>query len=312
MPGDAASSRAERDIAAFLEMMVAERGASKNTKDAYARDLDGYCAFLAGRGLSPRAADRAAVSAYLTDLEAAGAKPSTAARKLSTLRQFHRFLFAEGMAGGDATAGIDSPRKRRPLPKFLTEEEVDRLLAAAHAQEGAAGLRLACLLELLYATGLRVSELIALPLAATRREEPVLTVRGKGGRERLVPLSEPARAALRAYREVRDAFLAEGERDNPFLFPSPAQERHLTRQRVGQMLKALALEAGLDPAKVSPHVLRHAFAGHLVAHGADLRAVQSMLGHADISTTQIYTHVLNERLASLVAEKHPLAKRSGG
>ncbi|NMM44898.1 site-specific tyrosine recombinase XerD [Rhodospirillaceae bacterium KN72] len=297
---------------AFLEMMVAERGASKNTIDAYRRDLEHYEAFLTHRGVSVDRADGADISDYLAGLEAEGVKSTTAARRLSALRQFHRFLFAEGITGSDATASVDSPRTGRPLPKYLSEEEVDRLLAAARDVEGAEGLRLTCLLELLYATGLRVSELVTLPASAARREEPFLTVRGKGGKERLVPLSPASQTAMRDYFPARHSFLSAGVDDSPFLFPSRSEEGHLTRQRFGQQLKALALESGLDPAKVSPHVLRHAFAAHLVAHGADLRTVQQMLGHADIATTQIYTHVLNERMAKLVAEKHPLAKRRLG
>lgn len=299
-----------RALEPFLEMLVAERGAAKNTVQAYERDLRDYLGFLAGRGLTPKDADSETVSAYMSALARDGAKPTTASRKLSALRQFHRFLFAEGFADTDATAGVDPPRRGRPLPKYLSEAEVDTLLEAARAVRGPDGMRLSCLLEVLYATGLRVSELVTLPLAAVRREEPFLTVRGKGGKERLVPLSGPARDALRAYRDIRDFFLPGEGAESAFLFPSRSKEGHLTRQRFGQMLKELALEAGLDPAKVSPHVLRHAFAGHMVAHGADLRAVQQMLGHADISTTQIYTHVLDERLASLVSQKHPLAKRS--
>jgi integrase/recombinase XerD len=298
-----------REIDTFLEMIVAERGAAENTRAAYERDLTAYGAFLAARGKGARSAEGRDVSDYLSDLAAQGMKATTAARKLSALRQFHRFLFAEGFATGDPTADIDPPRKGRPLPKLLSEAEVDQLLDAARALEGPEGARATCLLELLYATGLRVSELVTLPVAATRRDEPFLTVRGKGGKERLVPLSDLARDAIRAYRPLRTAFLPGDGADSPYLFPSRSKEGHLTRQRFGQMLKSLALSAGLDPAKVSPHVLRHAFAGHLVAHGADLRAVQQMLGHADISTTQIYTHVLNERLAGLVAEKHPLAGR---
>ena len=299
----------ERLLDLFREMLLAERGASKNTIDAYDRDLRNYLGFLAGRGLGPEIAGPETVAAYMSALAQNGARPATAARKLSALRQFHRFLFAEGLADQDATAGIDPPRRGRPLPKYLSEEEVETLLDAARAVKGPDGLRLGCLLEVLYATGLRVSELVTLPLSAVRREEPLLTVRGKGGKERLVPLSEPARAALRAYRDARAVFLPGDGAESRFLFPSRSKAGHLTRQRLGQMLKDLALSAGLDPARVSPHVLRHAFAGHLVARGADLRIVQQMLGHADISTTQIYTHVLNERLATLVAEKHPLAKR---
>jgi len=300
--------RADRFIDAFLDMLTAERGAADNTKAAYRRDLADYTGYLGTQGRDPRSASSQDISGYLADLAQEGAKATTAARRLSAIRQFHRFLFSEGIREDDPSAGVDAPKRGRPLPKILTEEEVDILLAAARDQKGPEGARMLCILELLYATGLRVSELVTLPLAAVRREDPFLTVRGKGGRERLVPMSKPAVQAVIAYREVRTAFLPKGAEESAFLFPSRSKEGHLTRQRLGQSLKALALQAGLDPAKVSPHVLRHAFAGHLVAHGADLRAVQQMLGHADISTTQIYTHVLNERLASLVSEKHPLAK----
>ncbi|MCR9219168.1 MAG: site-specific tyrosine recombinase XerD [Alphaproteobacteria bacterium] len=300
-----------RHLDPFLEMMTAERGAAANTRAAYRRDLADYCGFLSARGEGPERAPSDAISAYLSHLAAAGAKATTAARRLSAIRQFHRFLQAEGVRPDDPTAVVDAPKRGRPLPKILSEAEVDRLLEAARAGTSAATeadrLRLACLLELLYATGLRVSELVGLPLAAVRREEPFLMVRGKGGKERLVPLSEPARRALSAYRAARAAHLP-GKSESPFLFPSRSADGRLTRQRFGQMLKALAVEAGLDPDRVSPHVLRHAFASHLLANGADLRAVQKMLGHADISTTQIYTHVLNDRLKRLVAEKHPLAR----
>ncbi len=292
----------------FLEMLVAERGAAANTRAAYERDLRDYAHFLAARGQAPERAGAADISAYLSHLAAGGAASATAARRLSALRQFHRFLFAEGLRDDDPTVALDGPRRGRALPKLLSEPEVDRLLAAARERPGEEGVRLACLMELLYATGLRVSELVTMPRAALRREEPFLLVRGKGEKERLVPLSEPARDALLRYRDVRGAFLP-GGKESPFLFPSRSKEGHLTRQRFGQMLKDLAIDAGLDPKKVSPHVLRHAFASHLLAHGADLRAVQKMLGHADISTTQIYTHVLDERLKRLVAEKHPLAGR---
>lgn len=290
-------------------MLVAERGAANNTIEAYARDLEAYGAFLRAEGLEPQNADGVAISRYLAGLAADGVKPSTAARKLSALRQFHRFLYGEGLANQDATASVDAPKPGRALPKILLEDEVDQLLEAARGLAGSEGMRLHCLLEVLYATGLRVSELIKLPLAAARREEPFLVVVGKGGKERMVPLSSPAQKAIANYLIIRSEFLTRDGAESPFLFPSRSKEGYLTRQRFGQMLKTLALEAGLDPKKVSPHVLRHAFASHLVAHGADLRAVQQMLGHSDISTTQIYTHVLNERLATLVAEAHPLAKR---
>ena len=297
-----------RYIEPFLEMLAAERGAAANTIEAYRRDLADYAGFLDGRSLTPEGAAAADVSAYLARLARDGVQPTTAARRLSALRQFHRFLFAEGVREDDPTATTDTPRRGRPLPKLLSESEVDALLAAARDVEGPEGARLVCLLEVLYATGLRVSELVGLPRAAVRREEPFLSVRGKGGRERLVPLSGPARTALLDYNAVRAAFLPPGG-ESPYLFPSRSRAGHLTRQRLGQILKALALEAGLDPEKVSPHVLRHAFATHLLSNGADLRAVQKMLGHADISTTQIYTHVLDARLKALVTEKHPLSGR---
>lgn len=292
----------------FLEMMVAERGAARNTQEAYRRDLTDYLAFLARSGSRAETAAPDTLRAYLRHLERASVKGSTAARRLSALRQFHRFLYADGIRGDDPTSVIDTPRLAKPLPKIMSEEDVTRLLEAARDVEGPEGARLVCLLELLYATGMRVSELVSLPYSAGARDEPFLLIEGKGGKERMVPLSGPAREALAAWRPLRGAF-APSRRPSPFLFPSRGKEGHLTRQRFGQMLKALALETGLDPAKVSPHVLRHAFATHLLSHGADLRAVQQMLGHADISTTQIYTHVLEERLKTLVEAAHPLARR---
>ena len=233
--------------------------------------------------------------------------PRTTARRLSALRQFHKFLFAEGVRSDDPTGQLDSPRLGRPLPKLLAEAEIEALIAAARQMAGPEGKRLVCFVELLYATGLRVSELVALPLGRLR-DERFLLVTGKGGKERLVPLSAPARQALADYAAVRGEFLAEGATSR-FLFPSRGAEGHLTRRRCGQLLKTLALTAGLDPARVSPHVLRHAFASHLLDHGADLRSVQQMLGHADIATTQIYTHVQGERLRTLVETHHPLARR---
>lgn len=297
-------------------MMIAERGASANTVEAYRRDLADFAGFLARRGRALEAADAVALRAYFASLARAGMAPRTAARRLSALRQFHRFLYGEAVRPDDPTAALDGPRQGRPLPKCLSEAEVEALLAAAHARPGAEGVRLLALLELLYATGLRVSELVGLPLAAITRDRRLLSVRGKGGKERLVPLSGPARAALEAYLPARAAALARGQRrgkgDARWLFPSHGRQRHLTRHRFGQLLKELAIAAGLGPAKVSPHVLRHAFATHLLAHGADLRSLQRLLGHADISTTQIYTHVLEDRLRALVHERHPLAKRGGG
>jgi len=301
----------------FLEMLVAERGAAVNTVDAYARDLKDFAGFLAPRGRAAHEAGIADLRAYLGQLNDAGMAPRTAARRLSTLRQFHRFLFGEGLRADDPTAGLDSPRQGRSLPKVLSEAEVEALLAAAYARPGAAGARLVALLELLYATGLRVSELVELPASAAARDPQVLIVRGKGGKERMIPLSEPARDALKAHRTAAidkpgrgasaEGGAAGAARARKWLFPSRGAAGHLTRQRVAQLLKELAVTAGIDPVKVSPHVLRHAFASHLVDHGADLRAVQKMLGHADISTTQIYTHVLDARLKALVRDHHPLS-----
>jgi integrase/recombinase XerD len=291
----------------FLEMMAAERGASPNTLDAYRRDLDAYFAFLAARGRGAADATADDVRAHLADLAARGMAASTAARHLSAIRQLHRFLFLEGHRPDDPTSRIDSPRQSRPLPRLLTEAEVTALIEAARRRPGADGVRLVALLELLYATGLRVSELISLSLSALAADRTHLTVRGKGGKERMVPIGTKAREALAAWLVLRPGF-APGP-PTRWLFPSRARAGHLTRQRVGQLLKELAVDAGIPPARISPHVLRHAFASHLLAHGADLRAVQTMLGHADIATTQIYTHVQTERLALTVARHHPLARR---
>ncbi len=295
-------------------MLAAERGAAANTREAYARDLKDFAGFLARRGRATHQAGVADLRAYLGQMVDAGLAPRSAARRLSTLRQFHRFLFAEGLRADDPTAGLDSPRQGRSLPKVLSEAEVEELLKAAYARPGAAGARLVALLELLYATGLRVSELVELPAAAAARDPRVLIVKGKGGKERMVPLSQPARDALKDYRRAameKSGRSTQSEagaaRARKWLFPSRGAAGHLTRQRVAQLLKELAGEAKIDRAKVSPHVLRHAFASHLLDHGADLRSVQKMLGHADISTTQIYTHVLDARLKALVRDHHPLS-----
>ena len=296
-----------RHVEAFLEMMAAERNAAANTLRAYERDLADFAAFLARRGTDIAAADPAQVRAYLKILSDAGMSPRTAARRLASLRQFHRFLVAEGVRADDPMTTIDGPRIGRPLPKVLSEDEINRLLAAARKQDGPEGLRLVALIELLYAAGLRVSELVSLPLSALARDGRFLIVKGKGGKERLAPLSAPARDALAAYAKIRPAFLPEGQ-SSRFMFPSRGAQGHLTTARVAQLLKGLAVSAGLDPGKLSPHVLRHAFATHLIDHGADLRAVQQMLGHADIATTQIYTHVAGERMQRLVRDHHPLSK----
>ena len=291
----------------FLEMMAAERGAAINTILAYERDLNAYHDYLGRLGADADSASTERIRDYLSQGPNRTASPSTAARRLSSLRQYHRFLVSEGIRPDDPTRVIDSPRQGRPLPKVLSMEDVALLLDKAHGEPGSDGVRLAAMLELLYATGLRVSELVSMPYAACARERDFLIVRGKGDKERLVPLSAPAIEGLAAYKTVRRHFMGEGD-DSPYLFPSRGVEGHLTRQRFGQILKRLAVAAGLDPSKVSPHVLRHAFASHLLANGADLRSVQKLLGHADISTTQIYTHVLDERLKSLVRDAHPLSK----
>jgi integrase/recombinase XerD len=303
----------EADVALFLDMMAAERGAARNTLDAYRRDLSDLGAFLAARGKVARDAVTDDLRDWLARLAARKLAPSSRARKLSAMRRLFRFLLAEGLRRDDPAAALEGPRRGRKLPKTLTVREVERLVAAAHdgvarlsADEDAArarALRLVCLLEMLYASGLRVSELVTLPRGAVRADAATLHVRGKGGRERIAPTNGAARAALAHWLAWRDA----AHPHSPYLFASRAAEGHLTRQRLGQELKRLAAAAGLDPSRVSPHVVRHAFATHLLSGGADLRAVQQLLGHADIATTQIYTHVQDDRLRALVETHHPLA-----
>jgi integrase/recombinase XerD len=305
-----ATSASSIGFDAFIEMLLVDRGASANTVDAYRRDLADFAEFQAASGLAAADARSADVRRYIDDLAARGMAPRTVARRLSVLRQFFRFLLTEGLRPDDPTQALDNPKQGRPLPKVLSEAEVEALIEAARRWPGPEGGRVLALVELFYATGLRVSELVSLPLDTALRDPRFLVVRGKGGRERLVPLSEPARQALAAYLPVRETFHAKGreaESGAARLFPSRGKSGHLTRHRAGQLLKELAARAGISPGKVSPHVLRHAFASHLLDHGADLRAVQQMLGHADISTTQIYTHVLDRRLKSLVRDHHPLA-----
>lgn len=296
----------DRRVEAFLEMLAAERGAARLTRAAYAADLGHAQEWLARNGSELARAGTADLRRYLTALARVELAPRTAARRLSALRQFYRFLVVEGMRRDDPSAGLDAPRLGRPLPKMLSEEEVGALIAAAGRDPAPEGVRLRCMLELLYATGLRISELVSLPLAAAKADARFLVVRGKGDKERLVPLGAPARASLAAYRKLRERFLREGE-TSPWLFPSRAANGHLTRERAAQLLKRLAGAAGLDPGRLSPHVLRHAFASHLVDRGADLRSVQALLGHASLSTTQIYTHVTVERLKKAYADAHPRA-----
>ncbi|MGI6246717.1 MAG: site-specific tyrosine recombinase XerD [Pseudochelatococcus sp.] len=305
----------EAAVALYLDMLASERGAARNTLDAYRRDLGDYTAFLKARRLSPDDASSETIRAFLAELDERGLKATSAARKLSAVRQFHRFLYGEGRCRTDPSAAIDGPRRGQALPKVLSIAEVDGLLAQAHAgaddtsQPLARRLvraRMACLLEMLYATGLRVSELVSLPVAAARTRERFLIVRGKGGRERLVPLTDAARDAARAYLALRED-VREGAARTGWLFPADSASGHLTRQAFARDLKDLAVQAGLAPDRVSPHVLRHAFASHLLHNGADLRVVQELLGHADIATTQIYTHVLDERMKAMVRDLHPLA-----
>lgn len=295
-------------IESFLEMIAVERGAADNTLAAYRRDLDDADAALGGRLAQ---ADSTGLRAYIAELARRGFAATSQARRLSALRQFFRFLYAEGRRGDDPTGVLDSPKPGRPLPRTLSEEDVTRLLdrAAAEAAGDTAdrygALRLHALVETLYATGLRVSELVSLPLAVAVRDERYFIVRGKGGKERMTPLSDKARAALAAWLGFRAADPAAA--DSAFLFPARGETGHLARQVFARELKSLAARSDLGGVDLSPHVVRHAFASHLLAHGADLRVVQQLLGHADISTTQIYTHVLEERLMRLVADHHPLA-----
>ena len=303
-------SAGETWIDAFLDMMAAERGAAANTLAAYRRDL--LDAHEATGGLA--GADHEALAGYLRGLAKRGLTARTAARRLSCLRQYFGFLVGEGVRADDPGAAIDAPVAGRRLPRTLSEADVEALLDAARRAPGSGaagprGVRLVAMVELLYAAGLRVSELVGLPMSALGGDRRMLLVRGKGDKERFVPVGDVAADALGDYLAVRPRFLR-GGRASPWLFPSRGGGGHLTRHRFAQMLKALALEAGLEPAAVSPHVLRHAFASHLLANGANLRSVQVMLGHADISTTQIYTHVLAERLAALVGDHHPLARAS--
>lgn len=304
-------------IESFLEMMSAERGAAPNTLAAYRRDLEDLHVFLNRRGGQLTQAGSTDLAAYLQSLAAEGLATTSQARKLSTLRQFYKFLYAEGLRPDDPTGVLDSPRKERPLPKTLRMDEVERLLSQAAREAALADgkqfvrLRMLALVELLYATGMRVSELVSLPARVLDREGRFLMIRGKGNKERLVPLSRTAMAALKAYGEMKQRLEQEQDvRDpGPFLFPSAGKEGHLPRQVFARDLKDLAARAGVSATVLSPHVIRHAFASHLLANGADLRVVQELLGHSDISTTQIYTHVQEERLHQLVQTHHPLAKQ---
>jgi integrase/recombinase XerD len=292
-------------VEAFLEMMAVERDASPNTLSAYGRDLADAEAGIAG-GLM--AGDEAGVEAWYADLGRRGLSPATQARRRSAVRQFYRFALGEGWRADDPSRRLDAPKQGRSLPRTLAGEEIERLLTAAALHDGAAGVRMVALVELAYASGLRVSELLGLKVEAVRRDPAFLIVRGKGGKERLAPLNASAREAVKAWLIARDAARPEKAPNSPWVFPSASARGHLTPRRFAQLLDQAAVDAGIDPARVSPHVLRHAFATHLLEGGADLRVVQTLLGHADIATTQIYTHVATDRLAKVVRDKHPLAR----
>ena len=301
-------------IAAFLDAQAAERGAATNTQLAYARDLADFTDWLADKGASLPDAQKADVEAYLIHCDAQGLAKSTRARRLSAIKQLYRFCFEEGFRADNPAVQISGPGRDKRLPKTLSTEEVDRLLdaATAHGRTQADKERNTCLMQLLYATGMRVSELVSLPLSSAKGDPRMLLIRGKGGKERMVPLSPPARAALRIWLKTReameDAARADGKPASTFLFPSRGKSGHLTRHAFYVLIKDLAVEGGVSPSKVTPHTLRHAFATHLLANGADLRAIQTFLGHADVSTTEIYTHVLEERLKELVLDHHPMAR----
>jgi integrase/recombinase XerD len=304
-----------RLLETFLDAIASERAASANTIAAYRRDLTDYIEFLARSAADPLNASSDQARAFLMHRAEAGLKASSLARQLSAVRQFHKHLYLEGRRADDPTTAIEGPRRNRPVPKVLSVADVDRLLRVAHEGldhaerppgERLRALRMACLIELLYASGLRVTELLSLPKSAAKARQPLIAVRGKGGKERLVPISEPARESVQRYRAALEA-QASGLAKSPWLFPADSESGHLTRQAFARDLKVAAAAAGLSAARISPHALRHAFASHLLQNGADLRVVQDLLGHADISTTQIYTHVLDERAKAMVRDLHPLA-----
>ncbi len=299
---------------AFLEAQAAEQGAARNTLDAYARDLSDFTDWLARANLGPATAQRADIEHYLIDLEAQGLAKSTRARRLSAIKQLYRFAFEDRLRADNPAVQIKGPGRDARLPKTVSEDEVDRLLEAARTtgRNARDRCRNTCLMELLYATGMRVSELVSLPVAAARGNPQMLLIRGKGGKERMVPLSPPARSALQNWLAMLDAQAtaerARGAAPSPYLFASSGKQGHLTRHRFYTMIKEMAVTGGVSPAKVTPHTLRHAFATHLLANGADLIAIQALLGHADVATTEIYTHVLDARLSTLVLEHHPLSQ----
>jgi integrase/recombinase XerD len=301
-------------VVAFLEALASERGASANTIEAYRRDLADYEAHLRAEGVDALKAASSHLRGFLAARSAHSLGASSLARRLSAIRQFHKFLYAEGWRRDNPTLAVEGPRRSRPPPKLLSMAEVERLIATAREgldamerpmRERLEAARMACLIELIYASGLRVSEVLSLPKSAARGRAELIAVRGKGNKERLAPISGPARAAMTAFRALLDQ-AAPGAAAGPWLFPADSASGHMTRQAFARDLKRVAAAAGIAPARVSPHVLRHAFASHLLQNGADLRVVQDLLGHADISTTQIYTHVLDERARAMVRDLHPL------
>jgi len=301
MPGS--NNASLRLIESFLEMMAAERGAAHNTIESYGRDLRDAAAFLTRRKSDFTIAEKPLLENYIASLSKSGLSPRTVARRISSLKQFFHFLYSDEVRKDDPGAGLDTPKQPRSLPKSLSNKDIEAMIAAA---QKAGDIRLVAMLELLYASGLRVSELVSLPLSALQKikahDHHFLIVRGKGNKERIVPLHDCALGVLNTYLEIRKS-------SSVWLFPSHGKDGHVTRQRFGQMLKQIALEAGLDPERISPHTLRHSFASHLLAGGADLRVIQELLGHADISTTQIYTHVEQDKLTRLVREHHPLVRK---
>jgi integrase/recombinase XerD len=313
-------TRAASHVTGFLEALASERGASANTIEAYRRDLVDYEAYLTAKGLDALKADAPSVRGFLAARGAQSLSAASLARRLSAIRQFHKFLYAEGWRSDDPTLAIEGPRRSRPLPKLLSIAEVERLITAAREgldvaerplRERLEAARIACLIELIYASGLRVSEVLSLKKSVATAKAPLIAVTGKGDKERLAPLSSPARAAMTAFRSILDQ-AAPGLAAGPWLFPAASASGHMTRQAFARDLKRVAAAAGIQPQRVSPHVLRHAFASHLLQNGADLRVVQDLLGHADISTAQIYTHVLDERAKAMVRDLHPLNDEGEG
>ena len=307
-------------VVSFLEALASERGASGNTIDAYGRDLADYEAYLTGKGANPLKADAGAVRSFLAARGARKLSAASLARRLSAIRQFHKFLTAEGWRRDDPTLNVEGPRRSRPLPRLMSAAEVERLISTAREgldvaerplRERLEAARMACLIELIYGSGLRVSEALSLKKAIAVAKSPLIAVSGKGGKERLAPLSSPARAAIGVFRALLDQ-AAPAMAAAPWLFPAGSASGHMTRQAFARDLKRVAAAAGIAPQRVSPHVLRHAFASHLLQNGADLRVVQDLLGHADIATTQIYTHVLDERAKAMVRDLHPMNDEGSG